>query len=416
MATDAQGNQIKIVPTPFDDGLGPTFPPITNTADVIPPVAQQTPEPPPQTPPPSQTTAPSFTPTDTTAATTGIVNDIVANAPGPVGYTAPEAPTAPVARDIPYEQTTRGILDEMLSGNSVGMQAATSDVNARLAAQGLGGWGGAEGVAQKARAEYATPVATADASAYERAGLSAQEAGQDLTRTGYQGDISAGLTTQQAGNELNTLGTQGAINAALTSAELNLRGSIDSGLNNQTAWNNLTAIDQKAFHDSAALRLRGDIDSGLQSQAAWNKLNEIDRLALHDTAAKSQNLHDQVSLDMLRLDSADKEAFSSATSTIMTNYNRDLTTIQTSGKTPEEQRIAISNLNTVYRPQINFISDIYDYATDWTSDEIVPAAGGNTDNTGSVALDPATIPTPTGPQDGWQSSIFPYLSTAPGNG
>lgn len=203
-------------------------------------------------------------------------------APPPELYTPASAPPSaaatpaaqPEAIDIPYENTTRGILDEMLSAGSPGMRAATAGVDARLAAKGLGGWGGAEGVAQTARAEYATPIAQQDAQIAANQALTGYEAsltnwlgGEEFGRTKERDAIAQQYTLQgksvDLSNELALMTTAHGLDA--NTAEVTHKNNLDyftqtAGISQENQKGILTFSD--AINAAAQERKWDDMSKG----------------------------------------------------------------------------------------------------------------------------------------------------------
>lgn len=125
------------------------------------------------------------------------------------------APSAPSPRDITANETVAGQLNQLLSEESPYMQSAKNKALEQANARGLLNSSIAVGSAQRAAIDAALPIAQSDASTYAASGLSAQNAGQQITQTGYEGNINSALNREKFGYD-STLNTQNiSANSAL---------------------------------------------------------------------------------------------------------------------------------------------------------------------------------------------------------
>ena len=162
--------------------------------------------------------------------------------------------------------------------------------------------------------ETAAPIAAQDASTYAAAGLSAQNANQDLSKSSFDTQMQSYLKSQDLYNTTQAQSQQGEINKQI-----------------------------QAQKDAATAELQ-------------MALKQID-----------------ANLDIEKIASNDRASYVTAIAPLMQQYQTSYTTIQSQ---PDEvldsagKAKAIADLEAMYRPQLEALSNIYSYDVQWTSDSL----------------------------------------------
>ena len=139
-----------------------------------------------QTPETMNTATPTGTiTTDSPPNQTGMLSSVI---PQPVNPTPTVAPAATAS----YQ------LNKLLSSDSPNIQSARSNGLSLANDRGMINSSIAAGASEKAAIDAAAPIAAQDASTYAAAGLSNQNANQQLNLTGYSGKINEALQAQQS--------------------------------------------------------------------------------------------------------------------------------------------------------------------------------------------------------------------------
>jgi hypothetical protein len=209
-----------------------------------------------------------FKPKQTAAGT-------IASQPNYTGQVA--APTV-APRTITEPETVSGQLNKLLSNESPfitsarnrGMEVANSRglINSSLAA----------GTSERAAIDSALPIATSDAGTYANAGLSAQNANQNLTQTGYQTNLESALAKEKFGYDTS-------INNTNIQANKDLQSQRDLAESNRlsTQISATTGIEQAKL-----IEQKQELDQRIASDKAINDSNNsaaLERTKSSDTAA-----------------------------------------------------------------------------------------------------------------------------------
>lgn len=214
------------------------------------------------------------------------------------------APQQATIRSITPEETVSGQLNKLLAEDSQYIQLAKNNAAAEANKRGLLNTSLAAGTGQKAAIEAALPIAQQDATTYSTSGLSAQEANQDITKTGYQSaldlrnqsTLSAQQATQQSAlsaQEANQQRTQTGVEAEYQKQLTNLQAEINSALSAQESaqksglqaeaaaqQEKINALNaeaarilsaQEAEQNRQLSEIQGQINSALSAQEAAQK-------------------------------------------------------------------------------------------------------------------------------------------------
>lgn len=258
--------------------------------------------------------------------------------------TIPVQPAAATVRDVTPEETVSGQLNTLLAEDSPYIQSARNKALETGNARGLLNSSMVAGSGERAAIDAAAPIAAQDASTYAASGLSAQNANQDLTATGYKSALDL------SGNSILS-----AQNAA------------------QTAKSNAYQTNQE-YENNKALQT--------QSQAATASLQ---------TSLKQMD----VNLDLTQLAQSDRTAFASAVAPVMQQFQSEISQIE---RTPDVEMdaaakaAAIQEQRNYLKSNLAPIAQIYGYTMTWDD---VPA------DTPAPATPSPTPTTPTTPADPW---------------
>ena len=168
-------------------------------------------------------------------------------------------PSPPVAtaqpRNVTENETVSGQLNQLLSKDSQYIQSARNSGMAQANSRGLLNSSLAAGTAEKAAIDAALPIATSDASTYSNSGLSAQQAAQDTSLTGYKAQLDA---AQQATN----FGYNTSLN------QQNIKGNIDISKQAQDAALVLKNLDISQQDKASMSSAIGPIIQQYQSEVS----------------------------------------------------------------------------------------------------------------------------------------------------
>lgn len=212
----------------------------------------------------------------------------------------------PATREVNPNELTSTQLDNILSSGSPLMQRAASLGRQTAASRGLLNSSLAAGAAQTSMIDAATPIAQANAGAYETA------AGQNLANT-QQANI------QNAQTDYNR---ETANAAAVTAA--NQQGAANLQAKNQ--------LEETYNLQDAQLKLQQQIASEQMTQAQGN---------------------------------AEKTAYTNATTGLMNNYLNGWFNIQQSQMTPDEKTAALNEYNATIRTWQDVINTAYSSMPEW---------------------------------------------------
>ena len=230
---------------------------------------------------------------------------IIASTPNYVGDVA--KPTV-AARTITDNETVASQLNKLLSADNPYIQNARLHGEETANSRGLINSSIAAGTSQRAAIDAALPIATSDAGTYATAGLSAQNANQDITKQGYQSLIDSALKKQdfttssalndqniQANKDLKTQGDQTTVNTKVMDI-------------NAAVADRATVID--ANKDAAAIVASATVTADKLKMNATDKTDYVSRrTTLQQEADVSFRNIDSIADTVM---SADKKALAKA--------------------------------------------------------------------------------------------------------
>lgn len=232
---------------------------------------------------------------------------------------APATPAANTIREITPEETVSGQLNTLLAEDSVYLQSARNYALEEANQRGLLNSSIAVGAGERAAIDAAAPIAAQDASTYAASGLSAQNANQQLTQTGYEGAInlynSSALSAQEAGQ----------------------------------------ALTQTGYESS--------LESGLSAQAAEQEYELQTTLKQMD-----------IDMDLTTLAQSDREAFTAAITPIMQQVQAEISNIERTADSvmdSEAKLTAIAEQQAFLKSSIAPIAAIYGYEITWSDSELL---------------------------------------------
>ena len=281
------------------------------------------------------------------------------------------------------EATVSGQLSQILEAGSPLQTLAEQRSKAAAQRTGLLSSSMAVGAGQQALYDSALKVATPDAATYARAGLTEQQATNQLAQTGFEGDISSRLTAQQ-----------GNIDTALQAADIKSReGMLDTEIEGQKTIETMK-------NDAAWLRTVANNESaeGIAADRITASMEELVTQLGMDKAMFDSELGQQLVIENAKLDVAQKEFFQTNVKDIYANMNRDIAGIQGNPDItgPNKTRM-IEQAEEAARAEIDLMASISGQTVDWIgmSGSISDGSGTGTGTTPTPTPTPA--PTPAAP-------------------
>jgi hypothetical protein len=338
----------------------------------------------------------------------------IPDTPSYVQQVAP--PPAPEMRDIKATETVAGQLNTLLSSESPYVKLARSKALETANQRGLLNTSIAAGAGEKAAIESALPIAQQDAQTYAASGLSAQNAGQDLTKTGYDANLKSGLNKEASVYETLTNTQNIAANSSLQQQK------DTSALTAQTQAEQ-SAAELQALRDANALKAQTQqeqYNSDLSAQQAQEKLTAQTQAEQSTSALQAQRdaaavqlektkAEQQVFLqkelaaaglnyDLMKLQVAEREAMANA---IYPITQQALSAISEIKRTPDSvlsttaKETAVAEIEANKASSINMIASLYGYKLNWGTGSATPPVG--TTPPGTANPNPATPPPGTTP-------------------
>ena len=281
-------------------------------------------------------------------------------------YKAPEF-KAPAAYSPSGNDLVEGRMTGLLNKNSAYMQNARKTGERTAASRGLLNSGLAGEYSQKAAIESALPIAQQDSQSRVGAGMQGSQNTFDAGMKGYQGEIDAaksaldygeslGLTREQE-NASSRISGQDATQKSLLSTQ-NAGQALD--LSAQEAWqtndNNIRSITAQGA-ENAKMAAIDSLNSIQKIFAEYGKQSEL--AGLNNNAERILN-NDKIS-------STEKNYYAQNIQNLGETYLAEIRTAQANQDwdtaTKENE---VNRINSQYKQDLQFQTDIYQSAIDWT--------------------------------------------------
>jgi hypothetical protein len=294
--------------------------------------------------------------------------------------TGAATPEKSVARDIKEEETVSGQLNKLLAEDSPYVQSARNKALEQGNSRGLLSSSLTAGAGERAAIDAAAPIAAQDASTYAASGLSAQNANQDVSLTGYKSALdlknASMISAQNANQDMTSIGYKSALDLA-SQSELSKQGAEQNlTADEKRAAQNLTADEKRAEQNLTADEKRYAMDlanqTAISKQNAAQNLNNniaLQELQAANTLKLQKTLKEMdISLDMTKLEAADRQAFAASVSPIIQQFQLELSAIQ---RTPDSQLspagkiLAIQEQRQYLENNLKPFAQIYGFTIDW---------------------------------------------------